>query len=208
MMTMWNNLPSFMEIAHSFRKKLLPDLLMGFSVLITRTTFNKIQKAGIIYFFPKFIPSIHKGINYFRYKPRVMFISLRRGYLRSIYKPHSVRSRGILLKAISQLDGFNLDDHLSGPVVANRFVRSTRDSRETSSFPSTMMRTLSLLDLAQNGGCLAAALLQTPVVSYTTFSPLPVSRQIVSVARSGRLPHPGCYPTFCSFECGLSSTVK
>jgi len=30
-----------------------------------------------------------------------------------------------------------------------------------------------LLDLAPGGGCLAAALLQTPVVSYTAISPLP-----------------------------------
>jgi len=32
-----------------------------------------------------------------------------------------------------------------------------------------------LLDLAPGGGCLAAALLHTPVVSYTAISPLPLA---------------------------------
>jgi hypothetical protein len=69
--------------------------------------------------------------------------------------------------------------------------------------------TSSLLGLAPDGGCLAAALLRTPVVSYTTISPLPrLARRYVSVARSGRLPHPGCYPASCSMECGLSSASQ
>lgn len=73
-----------------------------------------------------------------------------------------------------------------------------------------------LLDLAPGGGCLAAALLQTPVVSYTAISPLPSEqvspgeklaiRRYISVARSDRFPRPGCYPAPCSQECGLSST--
>jgi len=71
-----------------------------------------------------------------------------------------------------------------------------------------------LLDLAPDGGCLAVALLRAPVVSYTTISPLPLTgfhmgrqacRRYVSVARSDRLPRPGCYPAPCSQECGLSS---
>jgi hypothetical protein len=48
------------------------------------------------------------------------------------------------------------------------------------SLPETLMRRAAsclaasfLLGLAPDGGCLAAVLLQTPVVSYTTFSPLP-----------------------------------
>ncbi len=51
-----------------------------------------------------------------------------------------------------------------------------------------------------------SALQQTPVVSYTAVSPLPIARRIVSVALCGRLPRPGCYPTPRSMECGLSST--
>ena len=47
------------------------------------------------------------------------------------------------------------------------------------------------------------------------FSPLPgplrlvarVRRRFFSVARSGRLPRPGCYPAACSVECGLSSAA-
>ena len=34
----------------------------------------------------------------------------------------------------------------------------------------------------------------------------PTRRRYVSVARSGRLLHPGCYPASRSTECGLSST--
>ncbi|KPL74243.1 hypothetical protein AC812_13150 [Bellilinea caldifistulae] len=44
-------------------------------------------------------------------------------------------------------------------------MQPTRNSNGTSS-PSF------LLGFAPGGGCLAAALLRTPVVSYTTFSPL------------------------------------
>src|SRR5688572_33166099 len=55
-----------------------------------------------------------------------------------------------------------------------------------------------------------------PVVFYTTFSPSPLtscemSWLFVSVAlirqvsSSRRVPRPGCYPTPCSMECGLSS---
>ena len=64
-----------------------------------------------------------------------------------------------------------------------------------------------LLGLAPDGGCPAAALLRTPVVSYTTISPLPLAGRFVSVARSGRLPRPGRYPASCSMECGRSSTA-
>ena len=61
-----------------------------------------------------------------------------------------------------------------------------------------------------------STLLQMPVVFYTTFSPSPLtscemSWLFVSVAlirqvsSSRRVPRPGCYPTPCSMECGLSS---
>ena len=70
-----------------------------------------------------------------------------------------------------------------------------------------------------------STLLQMPVVSYTTFSLLlppphplsqwergagvrerPVSVALVrQVSSSRRVPRPGCYPTPCSMECGLSS---
>jgi hypothetical protein len=65
-------------------------------------------------------------------------------------------------------------------------------------------------------------LLPAPVSSYLTFSPsrplaLPPSpsgeglgerSHCVSVARSVRLPLPGCYPAPCSVECGLSSGAQ
>jgi hypothetical protein len=61
------------------------------------------------------------------------------------------------------------------------------------------------------------ALLRAPVSFYLTFSPLPASscsewseeyRRFVSVARSARLPPPGCYPAPCPVECGLSSELN
>ena len=70
-----------------------------------------------------------------------------------------------------------------------------------------------------------STLLQMPVVFYTTFSPSPsltltlsqrergrgegwlfVSVALIrQVSSSRRVPRPGCYPTPCSMECGLSS---
>lgn len=64
-----------------------------------------------------------------------------------------------------------------------------------------------LLGLAPGGGRLAAALLRTPVVSYTAFSPSPREGQSVSVARSGRLPRPALSAAPRPMECGLSSTT-
>lgn len=64
-------------------------------------------------------------------------------------------------------------DHLSGLCVPTQFKRPTRGSgrfcRETSYLPP---EGLPLLGLAPDGGCLAHSLLNEPVVSYTTFSPL------------------------------------
>ena len=86
-----------------------------------------------------------------------------------------------------------------------------------------LWQTLSLLDLAPDGGYPAAALLPALVVSYTTISPLParrkrLSRRYLSVAlfrqvtgsaqRASTSPHPGCYPASCPVECGLSSARR
>ena len=67
---------------------------------------------------------------------------------------------------------------------------------------------LFLFDLAPDRGCQVSVLLRLPVVSYTTFSPLPVARRYVSVALSVGLPRPGNSPVSCSLECGLSSTCQ
>jgi hypothetical protein len=52
----------------------------------------------------------------------------------------------------------------------------SEEDREASSFSTLKVRTI-LLGLAPDGGYQAAALLRTPVVSYTTFSPLPLARR-------------------------------
>ena len=53
---------------------------------------------------------------------------------------------------------------------------------------------------------LAVLLRRTAFAILPTVSPLPQTGRFVSVARSGRLLHPGCYPASRSSECGLSST--
>jgi len=66
---------------------------------------------------------------------------------------------------------------------------------------------LSLFGLAPDGGCLAAALLRSPVVSYTAVSPLRLQEtRFVSVARSRTFRRAGISPASCSMEYGLSST--
>jgi len=53
------------------------------------------------------------------------------------------------------------------------------------------------------------ALLRTPVVSYTAFSPSPpCGGSLFLWPCSGRLPRPGISPAPCSVECGLSSTRR
>jgi len=83
-------------------------------------------------------------------------------------------------------------------------MRSTRgiERRAAACLPK---QAIPLLDLAPPGGCLADALLQSPVVSYTAVSPLPQMGRYVSVARSDEFLHPGSYPAGSSVECGLSS---
>jgi hypothetical protein len=65
------------------------------------------------------------------------------------------------------------------PRVAAGFSQPTRNSKGTSSPPSEIgLR--SCLALLPVGVTWPPALLPTPVVSYTTFSPLPVDRESVS----------------------------
>lgn len=100
-------------------------------------------------------------------------------------------------------DGLAKDGHLSRLTVTRQLVQPTRDSNGTGSSSS-------LLGLAPDGGCPAAALLRTLVVFYTTISPMPTvtGRRFVSVARSRKLPHPGVSPASRPVECGLSSILQ
>ncbi len=120
--------------------------------------------------------------------------------------------------------GFRTDGHLSRPDVTIRLLQPTRDSKENEPLPAARRQALSLLGLAPVGGCLAAALLRTPVVSYTAVSPLPRLHPIHLPSRQKGVqeggiflwpdpagfpvkdPRPGCYPATRSVECGLSST--
>ncbi len=84
-----------------------------------------------------------------------------------VCKPRSVRPEGIpegtapAWMSISL--GRPLPDGSSG-------LPEVRRRRAVSRLPE---QALPLLDLAPDGGCLAAALLRTPVVFYTAVSPVP-----------------------------------
>ena len=80
--------------------------------------------------------------------------------------------------------------------------------------PAVRRRLRPCLALLPAGVTWPRTLLRAPVVFYTTFSPLPPSCGAAvcfcgpfrQVHASRRFPRPGCYPTPCSMECGLSST--
>src|SRR3989337_1037423 len=111
-------------------------------------------------------------------------------------------SRILSSRGYPRTDGLVKDGHLSRRTVTSPLVQPTRDSIGTGS-------SLSLLGLAPDGGCPAAALLRTLVVFYTTISPVPAiaGGRFVSVARSRKLPRPGVSPASCPVECGLSSIL-
>jgi hypothetical protein len=141
----------------------------------------------------------------------------------SVYKPHSVQRRGRFTPRSGFLPALHLGDHLSRAHVATRLLQPTRGSglfrdQETSRLPHIAVH-CPCLALLPVGVAWPPALLQAPVVSYTyNAAALPpfhpcrhhqvMPGRSVSVARSDRLPRPGCYPAPCSLECGLSSTLQ
>jgi hypothetical protein len=98
---------------------------------------------------------------------------------RSIYKPHSVRQPVWRLS-----HACCLGDHLSRRTVSGSLEQPTRtvcppfERQRSEQLLHTEVCTF-LLGLAPDGGYQAAALLRTPVVSYTTFSPLPLTRRFI-----------------------------
>ena len=138
--------------------------------------------------------------------------------LRTIYKPHSVQQQ--VAWAIISLGGMS----------PHRSLRPTRDWRPPGGGctygdeqpPAVRRRLRPCLALLPAGVTWPRTLLRAPVVFYTTFSPLPHpyplpkgEEEIKAVCFCGpfrqvhvsrRFPRPGCYPTPCSLECGLSST--
>ncbi len=107
------------------------------------------------------------------------------------------------------MHGSLVDGHPSRPVVANRLVQPTRDSKENGSFPAACADFVPAWPCSGQG--LPGRRINTaPVVSYTTFSPLPLRavcfcgpiRQVLP-----KDPRPGRYPVIYPVECGLSSTL-
>ncbi len=117
--------------------------------------------------------------------------------LRTIYKPHSVRSAET-----------PLCDHLSGRHVTVPLGAAYPELFEDEQSPVVRRRLCPCLALLPTGVTWPPTLLWMPVVSYTTFSPSPRRKRrgcLFLWPYSGRFPRPGCYPTSCSLECGLSS---
>ena len=116
----------------------------------------------------------------------------------------------------------------------HRSMRPTRDWRPPGGGctyggeppPAVRRRLRPCLALLPAGVTWPRTLLRAPVVFYTTFSPSPPPPCTLPQIRGGpgkgpavcfcgpfrqvhasrRFPRPGCYPTPCPLECGLSST--
>ena len=133
-------------------------------------------------------------------------------FLRTVYKPHSVRSAEA-----------PLCDHLSGRCVAAP-LGATYPGLALSSHERARMKTSSLPPSADGfvptWSCSRRGLPGHPHYCRCRWSFTPPfhhhrggipPRLFVSVAlfrqvsSSRRVPRPGCYPTPCSMECGLSS---
>ena len=110
---------------------------------------------------------------------------------RLVYKPHSVLPPRWLVRSSIWEIGL--------PIPRAAYPEFKRDEQPLHS----------CLALLLSGVAWPQLLLPAPVVSYTTFSPSPpnpeIQRLSVSVALSGKLLRPGCYPVTRSSECGLSS---
>ena len=107
-----------------------------------------------------------------------------------------------------------MDEHLSRRYITAPLMQSTRDSNEAGSL-------LSLLDLAPDGGCLAACIAAGAggLLHHLFTIPLlrPLLEERVGVRCFFLWPyqqlrltarHSGCYPASCPVECGLSSTSR
>jgi len=145
--------------------------------------------------------------------------------LRLACKPHSVQQEGSGLRpevssrlsawAIISLD--SASPHCSSDLPGTGSLHQRRSTWGDEQPPIVLRRNRPFLVLLPAGVTWPPTLLQAPVVPYTTFSPLQphplrVGMRSVSVAlirqvnALRRFPRPGCYPTPCSMECGLSST--
>jgi hypothetical protein len=130
------------------------------------------------------------------------------GSPRPVYKPHSVQryAGGSRHK--------HLDGHLSRPGVSAWLVQPTRGSEETGSLltDANAPKGVSHDGLASAWPCSGWGLPGRAHCWTRRWSLTPPfhpdrfrNRRFVSVARSGRLPHPGSYPASRPVECGLSS---
>ena len=101
--------------------------------------------------------------------------------LRSVYKPHSVRWQS------------HLDGHLS--------VQPTQDSGETGRLPPRRSAVRLCLALLPTGVAGPQTLLPAPVVSYTTFSPLPHQAAVLFCGPIRQVSPPRAFPG--AVPCGV-----
>ncbi len=141
---------------------------------------------------------------------RYSVVKVRLKHRMSLYRSTSGRSISRILSSGS----LRLGSHLSGQRVAALLGAAYPGLCGDEQSPIVRRRFRPCLALLPAGVTWPSALLQMPVVSYTTFSPSPATSPIGKGAGclflwpySGRFPRPGCYPTPCSMECGLSSTL-
>ncbi len=109
----------------------------------------------------------------------------------AVNKPHPF----LLTQPISRV--MSLNDHLSRPIVTNRFKRPTR---ERDGQPHS-----SLFGLASSGVYRACLVTKTAVSSYLAFPPLPVKLAVYFCCTSLGVASTGCYPAPCPMKPGLSS---
>ena len=118
-------------------------------------------------------------------------------------------SRILSTEKVCTWHGSPPDSHLSRPDVTIRLVQPTRDSIENGPSPAACADFVPAWPCSGQG-LPGRRITAAPVVSCTTFSPLPLRavcfcgpvRQVLP-----KDPRPGRYPVTCPVECGLSSTL-
>ena len=145
--------------------------------------------------------------------PSMGVLSSQSGFLRSVYKPHSVQRIAPPVQPSLWTTRYRVV-RAAYPGLALSTVGGRTCGDEQS--PIVHRRFRPCLALLPAGVTWPAALLRPPVVSYATFSPSPRASEdggavcfcgpFRQVNASRRFPRPGYSPTPCSLECGLSST--
>jgi hypothetical protein len=127
---------------------------------------------------------------------------------RLVYKPHSVKRGKTSLRRPSLWAGRLRPARAAYPKRRYSGQAAAGEDEQSSGLaPTASAWPCSGWGLPGRAGCPARRWSLTPPFHpyRDRWRKTPPIRRYVSVARSGRLPRPGCYPASCSSECGLSS---